>query len=112
MTLQLETFIIRNKKVQLLLGGSGTSLLYLHEIVADIHSLPAEAGFTAFHDALTATFSVFAPALPGYADSEGFDDLETVEDAVFFCRDVLDTLQLDKVHMVGASLGGWVATEF
>jgi len=112
MTLQLETFIIRNKKVQLLRGGSGAPVLYLHGIVADIHSLPADAGFTAFHDALTATFSVFAPALPGYADSEGFDDLETVEDAVFFCRDVLDTLQLDKVRMVGASLGGWVATEF
>jgi len=112
MTLQLETFIIRNKKVQLLRGGSGTPVLYLHGIVADIHSLPADAGFTAFHDALTATFSVFAPALPGYTDSEGFDELETVEDAVFFCRDVLDTLQLDKVHMVGASLGGWVAIEF
>jgi len=112
MTLQLETFIIRNKKVQILRGGSGTPVLYLHGIVADIHSLPADAGFTAFHDALTATFSVFAPALPGYADSEGFDELETVEDAVFFCRDVLDTLQLDKVHMVGASLGGWVAIEF
>jgi pimeloyl-ACP methyl ester carboxylesterase len=112
MTLQLETFIIRNKKVQLLRGGSGFPVLCLHGIVADIHSLPADAGFMAFHDALTATFSVFAPALPGYADSEGFDDLETVEDAVFFCRDVLDTLQLDKVHMVGASLGGWVATEF
>jgi pimeloyl-ACP methyl ester carboxylesterase len=112
MTLQSETFIIRNKKVQLLRGGSGAPVLYLHGIVADIHSLPADAGFTAFHDALTATFSVFAPALPGYADSEGFDDLETVEDAVFFCRDVLDTLQFDKVHMVGASLGGWIATEF
>ena len=112
MTLQLETLIIRNKKVQLLRGGNSAPVLYLHGIVADIHSLPADARFTAFHDALTATFSVFAPALPGYADSEGFDDLETVEDAVFFCRDVLDTLQLDKVHMVGASLGGWVATEF
>jgi len=112
MTLQLETFVIRNKKVQLLRGGSGAPVLYLHGIVADIHSLPADARFTAFHDALTATFSVFAPALPGYADSEGFDELETVEDAVFFCRDVLDTLQLDKVHMVGASLGGWVAIEF
>jgi pimeloyl-ACP methyl ester carboxylesterase len=112
MTLQLETFTIRNKKVQLLRGGSGTPVLYLHGIVADIHSLPNNSGFTAFHDVLAATFSVYAPALPGYADSEGFDDLETIEDAVFFCRDVLDTLQLDKVHMVGTSLGGWVATEF
>lgn len=112
MTLQLETLSIRDKKIQLLRGGSGAPVLYLHGIVADVHSLPATAGFTAFHEALAAQFSVCAPALPGYADSEGFDDLETVEDAVFFCRDVLDTLQLNKVHLVGASLGGWVATEF
>jgi pimeloyl-ACP methyl ester carboxylesterase len=112
MTLQLETLSIRNKKVQLLRGGSGAPVLYLHGIVADVHSLPTNAGFTAFHDALAAKFSVCAPALPGYADSEGFDDLETIEDAVFFCRDVLDTLGIDKVHMVATSLGGWVATEF
>ena len=112
MTLQLETLTIRNKKVQLLRSGSGAPVLYLHGIVADVHSLPTNAGFTTFHDALAAKFSVCAPALPGYADSEGFDDLETIEDAVFFCRDVLDTLGLDKVHMVGTSLGGWIATEF
>jgi pimeloyl-ACP methyl ester carboxylesterase len=31
---------------------------------------------------------------------------------VFFCLDVLDTLKLDTVHLVGASLGGWIASEF
>ena len=112
MALQTDTLTIRGKKIQLLRGGSGAPLLYLHGLVADIYSLPANAGFTAFHDALTASFSLCAPALPGYADSEGFDDLETIEDAVFFCLDVLDTLKLDKVNLVGASLGGWIATEF
>ncbi len=112
MSLQLETLVIRNQKVQLLYGGSGTPIVYLHGIVADVHSLPNNNGFTAFLDALTSAGTVYAPALPGYADSEGFDDLETIEDTVFFCRDVLDTLGLDKVHLIGASLGGWVATEF
>jgi pimeloyl-ACP methyl ester carboxylesterase len=112
MTLQLETLVIRDKKIQLLRGGDGPPVLYLHGIVADVHSLPTHAGFTAFHEALATEFSVCAPALPGYAESEGFDDLETIEDAVFFCRDVLDTLGIDKVHMVGTSLGGWIATEF
>ena len=112
MTLQLETFAIRNKIVQLFRGGSGTPILYLHGVAADIHSLPLNSGFTAFHEALTTSFRVYAPALPGYAESEGFEELETIEDAVFFCRDVLDTLQLDTVHLIGTSLGGWVATEF
>jgi len=112
MALQTDTLTIRGKKIHLLRGGSGKPLLYLHGLAADIHSLPADAGFTTFHEALAASFSLCAPALPGYADSEGFDDLETIEDAVFFCLDVLDTLKLEKVNLVGASLGGWVATEF
>lgn len=112
MTLSLDTLTIRGKKMQFLRGGNGTPLLYLHGLVADIHSLPTNAGFTSFHESLSASFSVCAPALPGYADSEGFDDLETVEDAVFFCLDVLDTLKIDKAHLVGYSLGGWVAAEF
>ena len=112
MALQTETLTIRGKKIQLLRGGHGEPLLYLHGLAADIHSLPAYAGFTAFHDTLAASFSFCAPALPGYADSEGFDDLETIEDAVFFCLDVIDTLKLDTIYLVGTSLGGWVATEF
>jgi pimeloyl-ACP methyl ester carboxylesterase len=112
MALHTDTITIRGKNIQLLRGGSGAPLLYLHGLAADIHSLPATAGFPAFHEALTASFSLYAPALPGYADSEGFDELETIEDAVFFCLDVIDTLKLDNVNLVGTSLGGWIATEF
>ena len=112
MALTTETLSVRGSTVQLLRGGSGTPLLYLHGLLADIHSLPEAAGFTAFHEALAASFAVCAPALPGYADSQGFDELDTIEDAVFFCLDVLDTLGLDTVNLVGASLGGWVAAGY
>ena len=112
MALTTETLRVRGRTIQLLRGGSGPPLLYLHGVVADIHSLPEPAGFTAFHDVLAASFAVCAPALPGYADSEGFDQLDSIEDAVFFCLDVLDALGLDTVNLVGASLGGWVAAEF
>ena len=112
MALTTETLSVRGNTIQLLRGGSGAPVLYLHGIVADIHSVPDPSGFTAFHEALAASFSFCAPALPGYADSEGFDDLENIEDAVFFCLDVLDSLNIDRVNLVGSSLGGWVATEF
>jgi len=112
MTLHPETLSIRNQKVQLLQGGTGSPVLYLHGLVADIHSLPADGGFTTFHDTLAESFSLYAPALPGYADTEGYDDLENIEDMVFFCLDVLDALNLEKVHLIGTALGGWVATEF
>ena len=111
MTLRSETLTIRNQKIHLLQGGAGPPVLYLHGIVADIHSLPADSGLTAFHEALAQSFTVYAPALPGYAETEGYDELETIEDMVFFCLDVLDALNIDTVHLVGAALGGWVATE-
>src|SRR5712671_1063376 len=101
MALQTDTLTIRGRKIQLLRGGAGPSVLYLHGLVADVHSVPSDAGFTAFQEALAAHFSLCAPALPGYAESEGFDDLETTEDAVFFCLDIIDTLKLDRVHLVG-----------
>ncbi len=111
MTLRSESLTIRNQRIHLLQGGAGPPLLYLHGLVADIHSLPADSGLTAFHDTLAQAFTVYAPALPGYAETEGYDELETVEDMVFFCLDVLDGLKIDTVHLVGTSLGGWVATE-
>lgn len=112
MVLELDTLTLRGKRIQLLQGGSGPPVLYLHGIVADVHSLPLTSAFTAFHEALASLFSLYAPALPGYADSEGFDELETIEDAVFFCLDVIDALELNAVSLVGTSLGGWVAAEF
>lgn len=112
MALTIETLRVRGRTIQLLQGGDGPPLVYLHGVLADIHSLPEPTGFTAFHDALATAFAVYAPALPGYADSEGFDELDTIEDAVFFCLDVLDALGLGTVNLVGASLGGWVAAEF
>ncbi len=111
MTLRSETLTIRDQKVHLLRDGAGPPLLYLHGLVADLHSLPIDSGLTAFHETLAQSFTLYAPALPGYAETDGYDGLETVEDMVFFCLDVLDTLKLDTVHLVGTALGGWVATE-
>ena len=111
MTLRSEVLTLRDQKVQLLHGGDGPPVLYLHGLVADLHSLPVDSGLTAFHETLAESFSVHAPALPGYAETEGYDDLEAIEDMVFFCLDVLEALKIDTVHLVGTALGGWVATE-
>ncbi len=70
-----------------------------------------EATELIFHETLTQAFAVYAPALPGYAETEGYEESETVEDMVFFCLDALDALPLDTAHLVGTALGGWVATE-
>jgi pimeloyl-ACP methyl ester carboxylesterase len=57
---------------------------------------------------------VFAPMLPGFAGSEGLDQIDDMEDAVYHSLDVLDRLGLSAAnppHLAGLSLGGWLAVE-
>ena len=86
-------------------GGSGEPVLFLHAAGGagtwlDFHGLLAAAGF-----------DVIAPDHPGFAKSDDFPLVEAMDDLVYHYLDVLDALGLDRVHVVGASFGGWVAAE-
>ncbi|MGH9170371.1 MAG: alpha/beta fold hydrolase [Acidimicrobiales bacterium] len=99
-------------KVSLTRGGAagGPPLVYLH-------SSGGEAGDTSaapFLEAVGDRFEVFAPMLPGFAGSEGLDQIDDIEDAAYHCIDVFERLGLTGArtpHVVGLSLGGWVAAE-
>ena len=62
-------------------------------------------------DGLATAADVVAPALPGYAGSDLLGPHSDVEDHAFHLADLLDQLRLDRVDVVGASLGGWLAAE-
>jgi pimeloyl-ACP methyl ester carboxylesterase len=82
-----------------------------------LHSSGGETGDTTvalFLEALTDRFDVYAPMLPGFAGSEGLDEIDDMEDAVYHTLDVFERLGLVGVrtpHVVGLSLGGWLAAE-
>ena len=63
------------------------------------------------HDLLAARRHVLLPVHPGFGASEGLDAIETMEDLVFHTVDVLDALRLERVDVVGLSLGGWLGAE-
>jgi pimeloyl-ACP methyl ester carboxylesterase len=105
---QARTLELAGKAVQLLERGDGPPLLYLHGF-ADVHG--AVADWLPFHEALAASFRVLAPAHPGCATSGGSAEIDGVEDLVFHYLDLLDTLGLDRVDLLGACLGGWIAAE-
>lgn len=91
-------------RVDLLRGGEGPPLVFLHSVVGETRWLP-------FHQRLAEHFDVIAPAHPGYGETEGVAGIDTMEDLVFHYLDVLDGLGLERVPIVGVSLGGWIAAE-
>lgn len=95
---------IAGVRIQLLRGGVGPPLLYLHGALAGGMWLP-------FHDRLAHHFTVYVPAHPGFGKSEDPAWLEGIQDLAFYYLDFLDELGLDHVHVVGLSLGGWIAAE-
>ncbi len=88
---------VRGKSIELREGGKGPPLLYLHGAGTYI--------WMPVHDRLAARHLVFAPVHPGFGGSEGFDEIEDIEDLVFHTVDVMDELGLE-VDAAGTRVPG------
>jgi pimeloyl-ACP methyl ester carboxylesterase len=104
MPFQEEFLDVRGVKIQMLKGGSGDPLLYLHSAGGEIVWLP-------FFEQLSQRYTVYVPAHPGFNLSEGLDRIDTMEDLVFHYTDLMEQLGLTQPYVVGLSLGGWLAAE-
>ena len=102
MSFQEEFLNLRGTKIQLLKGGSGDPLLYLHSAGGEVVWLP-------FFELLSQHFTVYLPAHPGFSQSEGLEKIDTMEDLVFHYTDLMDYLGLTRPYVAGLSLGGWLA---
>ena len=95
---------IAGKKIQLTIGGSGPSLLYLHSAGGETEWMP-------FHEQLAQHFTVYLPAHPGFADSKGLEQVRDIYDYAWHYVDLIQALKLGRVSIVGFSLGAWTAVE-
>jgi pimeloyl-ACP methyl ester carboxylesterase len=84
--------------------GRGVPVLFLHGVMGNADVEPAL-------DLLAKRFDVIAPDHPGFGRSDVCEFVDDVRDLSFFYLDVLDKLGLDKAHIVGTCLGGWIALE-
>src|SRR5205814_6804775 len=90
--------------IALMRGGTGAPMLILH-------GASGAGAWRPFMAALSEKFDVIVPEHPGFGASDAPDWLDTVHDLAYFYLDVLDQLDLTRVHLVGVSLGGWIAAE-
>ncbi|MGB6537940.1 MAG: alpha/beta hydrolase [Xanthobacteraceae bacterium] len=94
---------VRGCRIRLMRGGAGDPLLYLHGA--------SGASWLPFLDKLSQKFDVIAPEHPGFGESDTPDWLDDIHDLAYFYLDLLAALELERVHLVGNSLGGWIAAE-
>jgi pimeloyl-ACP methyl ester carboxylesterase len=63
------------------------------------------------HERLSESVEVIAPEHPGYGETEMPEWLDGFDDLVIHYDALLEALELERVHLVGYSLGGWIAAE-
>ena len=88
--------------------GSGEPLVLLHPLGAD------RGVWEPVMEALAAVHDVIAADMPGFGQSAelGSEVAPTPEAIAATAAATLDSLGLDRAHVAGVSLGGWVALEF
>ena len=84
-------------------AGRGARLLFLHGAGGGGRWLTFQARLP--------SASRCAPSHPGHGGSPAAEWIEHISDLAFHYLDLLDALGLERVHLVGASFGGWIAAE-
>ncbi|HEV8108418.1 MAG TPA: alpha/beta hydrolase [Burkholderiales bacterium] len=100
-----QSFVeIEGCKINLRRGGAGAPLVFLH----GASGAPA---IQPFMEKLAQRFEVLVPEHPGFGLSDEPEWLDNIHDLAYFYLDFLKRLELEKVVLVGSSLGGWIALE-
>lgn len=84
-------------------AGEGTPVLFLHGA--------AGVTWSAFHDQLAEAHQVYVSEHPGFGRSPWLDGVTSVERLAEHYTDVMASLGLETPHIIGSSLGGWLASE-
>jgi pimeloyl-ACP methyl ester carboxylesterase len=98
----LNTVTIAGSRVELVRRGKGRPLLFLHPHIGLERA-------SAFLDALSQHWEVFAPSHPGFGNTVRPKGLATIDDISYFYLEFIEQLDLREVVLVGSSLGAWIA---
>ncbi|HVC51645.1 MAG TPA: alpha/beta fold hydrolase [Stellaceae bacterium] len=104
MPAQRDELKVRGVTVALQRAGRGRTVLFLHGAGGVPQWLP-------FFDTLAEHFEVLVPEHPGFGGSDDPPWITSMSDLALFYLDLVEETGLDRVHLIGNSLGGWLAAE-
>ena len=104
MPAELSDLKVRDVTLKVHRAGSGNTVLFLHGAGGVPQWLP-------FFDALAEHYEVLVPEHPGFGGSDDPPWLRSIADLALFYLDLLEEAGLDRIHLIGNSLGGWLAAE-
>lgn len=109
----MNTMLFRNSRRKLSQGllfwrevGNGIPVVCLHGNWCD------SSEWVSIIELLSKDFHCFAPDLLGFGESENPNIHHTIDLQVDCLFEFLQALRLDKVYLVGHSLGGWIAAAY
>ncbi|MEX0730759.1 MAG: alpha/beta fold hydrolase [Aquisalimonadaceae bacterium] len=99
-----EEVRVRDVGIHLRKKGKGEPVLFLHGAGGVLDWLP-------FFDQLAAEHALLVPDHPGFGSSDDPQWIRSIPDVAMFYLDLIEQLDLSGIHLVGHSLGGWIAAE-
>ena len=100
----MKTIKIADIDLELFEAGQGPPVLFLHGAGGFAERQP-------FVIPLSAKRRLLAPSHPGFGKSSLPDWLDSIDDIAHLYLELMDALGLDKLDIVGCSIGGWIAAE-
>lgn len=94
---------VRGLKLKVEDRGTGPVLLFLHGA--------GGSNWSPMLEQLSKDFRVIAPEHPGFGRTTIPEWMATISDLAYFYLDFIDALDLNNIHLVGHSLGGWLTAE-
>jgi pimeloyl-ACP methyl ester carboxylesterase len=85
-------------------AGAGETILFLH-------GAGGAARWAPFMADLADRYDLIVPEHPGFGQSDTPSWLDNIGDLAYFYLDFIERQKLGKIHLVGTSLGGWIAAE-
>jgi pimeloyl-ACP methyl ester carboxylesterase len=107
---QVQQMVLKDYELTTWELGSGPPLLFLHGAGGAANMFAGETP-AAFLLELAKSYRVIVPEHPGFGIKDRPDWLDNIHDLAYFYLDYMDVRGLNGVHLVGQSLGGWIALE-